>query len=249
MKKIIAIGGGEIGRPGFPVETTKIDKEIIKLTGKEKPKLLFIPTASADSESYYSTVEKHFGERLGCKTNVLYLIKNKPSKKEIEDKILKSDIVYVGGGNTLKMMRVWRKNKVDETLLKAHKKGIIMSGVSAGSICWFKYGNSDSRKFIDPAANLIKVAGLGLVDALNCPHYNFEAYRKADLKKMMKKTSGVAIALDNCCAIEIIDDKYKVITSKKTANAYKVYWKENKYYEEIIKKEKELKPLSQLLSK
>jgi dipeptidase E len=249
MKKIMAIGGGEIGRPGFSVETTQIDKEIIRLTGKKNPKLLFIPTASTDSESYYETVEKHFGKRLGCKTDVLYLIKNKPSKKEIEAKIFKSDIVYVGGGNTLKMMRIWRKNKVDEILLKAYEKGIIMSGVSAGSICWFKYGNSDSKKFIDPNASLMKVAGLGLINALNCPHYDFEAYRKADLKKMMKKTSGVAIAMDNCCAIEIIDDKYKIITSKKTANAYKVYWKGNEYHEKIIKKEKELKPLNQLLSK
>ncbi|MFH0804049.1 MAG: Type 1 glutamine amidotransferase-like domain-containing protein, partial [Candidatus Zambryskibacteria bacterium] len=58
MKKIIAIGGGEIGRPGFSVETTQIDREIINLTGKKNPRLLFIPTASADSESYYETVKK-----------------------------------------------------------------------------------------------------------------------------------------------------------------------------------------------
>ena len=61
MKKIIALGGGEIGRPGFPVETTKIDREIIKLTGKRKPKLLFLPTASSDSELYVNVVKKHFG--------------------------------------------------------------------------------------------------------------------------------------------------------------------------------------------
>jgi len=66
--KIVAIGGGEIGRPGFPVETTKIDKEIIALTGKKNPRLLFIPTASSDSESYYEVVKKHFGKRLGCST-------------------------------------------------------------------------------------------------------------------------------------------------------------------------------------
>lgn len=249
MKKIIAIGGGEIGRPGYPVETTKIDKEIIRLTGKINPKLLFIPTASSDSQDYYKTVEKHFGKKLGYKTDVLYLITNKLSKKEIENKILNSDIIYIGGGNTLKMMNIWKKIGINKILIKAYKKGIIMSGVSAGSICWFKYGNSDSRKFSNPNANLIKVTGLGLINALHCPHYNAEPYRKADLKKMMKKTSGVAIAMDNCCAIEIINNNYRIISSKKSANAYKIYWKENKYYEEIIKKEKELKPLNQLLSK
>ncbi|MFA6177874.1 MAG: Type 1 glutamine amidotransferase-like domain-containing protein [Candidatus Paceibacterota bacterium] len=251
MKKIIAIGGGEIGKPGYPIETTQIDKEIINLTGKKNPKLLFIPTASSDSEEYYWTVEKHFGKRLGCKVDVLYLLKNKLSKKEIEDKILKSDIVYVGGGNTLKMMQIWRKFGIDKILIKAHQKGIVMSGVSAGSICWFKNGNSDSRKFKNPKVNFnyIKISGLGLINALHCPHYDVEKKRKVDLKKMMKKTSGTAIAIDNCCALEVIDDKYRIITSKKTANAYKVYWKANKYYEEVIKKEKNFKSLSIFLVK
>jgi dipeptidase E len=71
MKKIVAIGGGEIGKPGYPVETTKIDKEILRLTGKKSPRLLFIPTASDDSELYFETVKKHFGKRLGCTTDVL----------------------------------------------------------------------------------------------------------------------------------------------------------------------------------
>jgi dipeptidase E len=249
-KKIVAIGGGEIGKPGYPVETTKIDKEIIKLTGEKSPKLLFIPTASSDSETYYNTVKKHFGKNLGCKIDVLYLIKNKLNKKEIENKILKSDIIYIGGGNTLKMMKIWKKTGVNKILINAYKKGVVMSGLSAGSICWFKYGNSDSRKFTNPNdASLIKVAGLGLINALHCPHYDAETHRKNDLKKMMKKTSGVAIAIDNCCAIEIINDKYKIISSKKSANAYRVYWKKNKYYEEIIKQEKKLKPLHQLLLK
>jgi dipeptidase E len=249
MKKIIAIGGGEIGRPGYSVETTQIDKEIINLTGKKNPTLLFIPTASSDSEGYCQVVEKYFGKKLGCKIKFLCLINNKLSKKTIEDTILNSDIVYVGGGNTLKMMQIWRKTGVDKILIKAHRKGIIMSGLSAGAICWFKYGNSDSRKFANPNTGLIKVTGLGLINVLYCPHYDFESIRKADLKKMMKKTPGVAIAMDNCCALEIIDDQYRIISSKKTANAYKVYWKANKYYEVVIKKEKVYKPLDLLLLK
>ncbi|MDO9399639.1 MAG: hypothetical protein Q7T79_03075, partial [bacterium] len=79
--------------------------------------------------------------------------------------------------------------------------------------------------------------------------YNFQKNRKPDLKKIMRKTTGIAIAIDNCCAIEIIDDKYRIISSKKLANAYKIYWKANKYFEEIIKKEKDLKPLNLLLKK
>ncbi len=226
--KIIAIGGGEIGRPGYPIETTKIDREIIKLTGKKAPKLLFIPTASNDSESYYKVVQKHFGQRLGCKTDVLYLIKNRISKKEIRDKIINSDIIYVGGGNTLKMLKVWKKMGVDRILKEAHKKGVVLSGLSAGSVCWFKYANSDSEKMINPSADYIKISGLGFVNALHCPHYDSEKDRKPSLKKMMKKVSGVAIAIDNCCAIEVVGKEYRVISSKPKANAYKVFWKQNK---------------------
>ncbi|MDD5011292.1 MAG: peptidase E [Phycisphaerae bacterium] len=249
MKKIVAIGGGEIGRGGYPVETVRIDKEIIRLTEKKRPKLLFVPTASRDSELYYETVKKHFGRRLGCRIDVLYLIKEQLNRKEIEKKILKSDIVYVGGGNTGKMLKTWRKAGVDRILKKACEKGVVLSGLSAGSICWFRWGNSDSRRLANPKAEMIKVCGLGLVKALYCPHYDFEKDRKKNLKKMMKKTAGVAIAVDNCCAIEILDNKYRIISSKPLANAYKVYWKANKYYEEVIKKDKEFKPLEGLLKK
>jgi dipeptidase E len=105
LGKIVAIGGGEM-KLG---ETTEIDREIIRLTGKTYPRLLFLPTASNDAVTYYDSVKQHFGKELGCQTDVLYLINDTPSLKEIEKKILGADAVYVGGGNTEKMMRVWRK--------------------------------------------------------------------------------------------------------------------------------------------
>lgn len=245
MKKIIALGGGQIAKS----ETIKIDKEIIRLTGKKNPRLLFLPTASSDSVTYYERVEKYFGKKLGCKIDVLYLIKEKYSQKEIKEKILTSDIIYVGGGNVIKMMKVWKKLGVDKILKQAYQKGIVLSGLSAGSICWFKYGNSDSLKFNSHNTGHTKVSGLGLINTLHCPHYDTEKERKPSLKKMMKKASGVAIAIDNCCAIEVMDDKYRIIDSKLRANAYKVYWKGGKYHEELIKKEKDFKLLKDLLKK
>jgi len=255
MGKIIALGGGEIGRPcdnnkGFyPAETTSIDKEIIAQTDKKNPKLLFIPTASSDSESYFEVVKKHFS-KLGCKIDVLYLIKNKFSKKQIKEKILSANIIYVGGGDTLKMMALWRKLKIDKILKKAHKNNIVLAGLSAGSICWFKYGNSDSRKSTSKNKQLIKVSGLKLINALHCPHYDVEKNRQKDLKRMMKSTPKiVAIAIDNCCAIEIINNKYRIIKSKPNAKAYKTYWKKGIYHKEEILLKKEFNNLDTLLKK
>jgi dipeptidase E len=244
MGTIIAIGGGET------LEANKtIHKRIVELSKKSKPNLLFLPTASGDPYEYFDKVDEHFSS-LGCVCDVLFLIKEKPSQKIISEKIEKADIIYVGGGNTFRMMKIWKKMGVDVLLKEAYTKGKILCGISAGSICWFKYGNSDSRKFNNPDADLIKVSGLNLINALHCPHYDSEADRKPDLKRMMKKTSGtVAIAIEDCCALEIIDDKYRVISSKATAQAYKVYWHSGEFIEEIIQKTKTYKLLKELISK
>ncbi len=244
MLKIIAIGGGSVRKRS----TLKIDKEIIQFSGKKNPKLLFIPTASSDSETYFAGIKKNF-ESLGCKADVLYLIKDPLSKKEIEKKILSSDIIYVWGGNTLKMMTLRRKLGVDKMLEKAAKKWIVLSGLSAGSICWFKCGNSDSRLFTSNSKQLIKVTWLGYINALHCPHYDSEKHRQKDLKRMMKNSPLVAIALEDNCAIQIQDKTYRIISSKKGAKGYKIYWKEWKYFKEEIIQTSKFSSLEELVRK
>lgn len=248
MGKIVAIGGGNIWKPGVLAKTTHIDKEIIKLSKKRKPKVLFIPTASKDSESYVINFKKHFSS-LGGVVDTLLLVREKPSKKEIKKKISSADIIYVGGGNTLQMMNKWNVLGVGKELHKAHKKGTVLSGLSAGAICWFSYGNSNSRKYTSGTNKLIKVSGLGLVDILYCPHYDTEKRRKADLKRMMKKTSRVvAIACEECTALEIVDEQFRIIKSKSSAKAYRIFWKNNKYVREELKN-KTFLPITLLLQK
>lgn len=232
--KIIAVGGGEISLS----ETLKIDQEIIDQSRKKNPRLLFIPTASSDSEGYVKGMKTYFGEKLGCQIDILYLLNKKINQSETEKTILSSDIIYVGGGNTLKMMKIWRRYNIDTILRKAGERGVVLSGISAGAICWFTCGSSDSRKFKNPQAKLIRVTGLNFVPFVLCPHYNVEADRKPDLKELMKRTPGVAIALDNCSAIEIIDAGYRILTSNNSARAYKVYWSNGEYFEEVCPPEK-----------
>lgn len=235
MKHIVAIGGGEIGRPGYPIETNEIDKRIITLSGKTNQKVLFLPTASTDSASYCETFKQHYGDRLGCDVSVLSMY-SKPARTIIEQAIESADIIYVGGGNTLKMMMLWRRMGVDELLTRAHERGAVLCGLSAGAICWFKGGLSDSRSFSSGGKvwSYIKVSGLNLVDILICPHFDGEPKRHPALKKMLKHSGEVAVALDNCSAIEIRDDKFRVLRSKPTAKAYKAHWTAGKYYVEEL---------------
>jgi dipeptidase E len=243
-RAIVAIGGGEIRTRG----TAAIDREIIRLSNKKNPKLLFIPTASSDSERYWKHVQEYFGEFLKCKTDVLFLIREQPSKEQIRRKILGADIIYVGGGNTLLMMRVWRRLGVDKLLMSAYENGTVLSGISAGSICWFDSGHSDSMSFYNPRKwKYINVRGLGLIRGIHCPHYNGMTRgvpRRKHFRDMIRKTGGTGIAIENNCAIEFIDGRlYRVISSKSYSRAYRLYKKGREVVAEQILQEKQLAPV------
>lgn len=235
-KTIVAIGGGKIATR----QTLPIDREIIRLSKKKNPRLLFIPTASSDSEIYWKQIQKYFGDFLKCQTDVLFLMKEKSSREQIRSKIAAADIIYVGGGNTLQMMRIWRRLGVDKQLIAAYRNGTVLAGVSAGSICWFDSGHSDSMSFYNPRKwKYINVKGLGLIHGIHCPHYNGKTGgvpRRKDFQKMMRKTGGVGIAIENNCAIEFRDGNvFKVLTSKPHAKAYRVFRREGKVVEEQIR--------------
>jgi dipeptidase E len=247
QRAIVAIGGGEIRKRG----TAPIDREIIHLTRKKHPKLLFIPTASSDSDRYWKHVQEYFGGFLKCKTDVLFLITEQISAAEIGRKIRWADIIYVGGGNTLQMMRVWRRVGVDKLLKSAYEKGTVLSGISAGAICWFDSGHSDSMSFTNPKDwKYINVKGLGLIRGIHCPHYNSRTRgvaRRKDFREMIWKTGGVGIAIENNCALVFIDGRfYKVIKSKEYAGAYRLFKAGGHMVTEQIPEEKQLAPVAAL---
>lgn len=244
MKKIITIGGGSLK------DNLHINKEIVKLTGKKKPKLLFIPTASSDEAKYVEAIEKNF-KALGCSVKNLLLLSQKYSKEELKNLILGADIIYVGGGNTLMMMRKWRRLGIDKLLKKAWKKGAVMCGSSAGSICWYESGHSDSMYYYNPKKwDYIRVHGLNFIPFINCPHYDSQTGRKKrknDFKRMMKKYPGqIGITCDDSVAIEYLGDKFRVLSNQKTSHAYRVYWKEGKFYEEKLENTSKFLPMKKL---
>jgi len=154
------------------------------------------------------------------------------------EKIQWADIIYVGGGNTLKLMNLFRKYRIDELLRDAYHQNKVLCGLSAGAICWCAYGNSDSRKYTSESEKLIKVTGLGFLPILMCPHYDVDTHRRGSLKDMMRTTYKMpALALDNGAALKVIDDKYKIITSAIGAKATKCFWKNSEYIERPLEKD------------
>jgi dipeptidase E len=246
-RAIVAIGGGQIRTRG----TAAIDREIIRLSAKKNPKLLFVPTASSDSERYWKHAQEYFGGFLKCKTDVLFLMKEQPSNEQIRSKILAADIIYVGGGNTLQMMRIWRRLGVDKLLRAAYENGTVLSGISAGAICWFESGHSDSMSFYDPRKwKYINVRGLGLIPGIHCPHYDGRTRgvpRRKDFRDMILKIGGIGIAIENNCAIEFLDGRlYRVIRSKGKARAYKVYRSGGEVVAKQIRHQKQFAPVEAL---
>jgi len=238
MGKIVAIGGYEYhGRDDAVIKTPiVIDREIVKLSGKKKPKVLFVPTASSDSERYRRAISNLYHGKLECVYDELLLIAEKPSKKEITQKIQFADIIYVGGGNTLMMMKKFRRLGVDKLLKRAYKDGKVLCGVSAGSMCWFEYGISDSLQFYDKkTTKYIRVTCLGILPGTNNPHFGSlkydKGYRTKGMKEIMKRTKGLCFAVPDACAVAFVNGKMRVLGNEKVSKAW---WENGKYFVEEV---------------
>ena len=213
MKVIIPIGGGNIENR----TTEVIDKYIISLIKKENKKVLFIPTASGDFESYINKFKEYYTS-LNCEVDTLLLLST-TNDNLIRSKIFSSDIIYIGGGNTAKMMRIFKRTHVNEYLKLAYEKGIILTGLSAGAMAYFANGYSDSNRSTNPNASLTEVKCLNLIPYCFCPHYNENERKSFD--DFIKNKNFNGLALDDDCALIYIDNEiHGIIKSNKNANGY-----------------------------
>ena len=139
----------------------------------------------------------------------------------------KADIIFVGGGNTKSMLAVWKEWKLDKLLMKAYNRGVVLSGVSAGAICWFETGVTDSW-----ASNLNVIDCLGMLKGSCCPHYNSEKNRRPSVHKYIteKRLSSV-YAIEDGAAVHFKNDvAYKNISFIEDAKVFKV-----KGYQDMVK--------------
>ena len=210
MKQIIAIGGGGFGRS---IVELKIEKYIFEQASMAKPNICFIPTATGDDQNYIENFYKAF-DSLGAKTSHINFFKR---TIDLEKHIAGQDIIFVGGGNTKSMLAVWKDWGLDELLRDAYENGTVMSGVSAGAICWFEKGITDSW-----AHDLAVMDCLGFVNGICCPHYDEEPARRPFVEKVLKDdTIDHCLSIEGNCALHVKNDKaFRAINFGKNKNSY-----------------------------
>ncbi|SHF22569.1 Peptidase E [Seinonella peptonophila] len=225
MRQIIAMGGG-----GFSMEKENplLDLYILAQSQKEKPRVCFVPTASGDAEGYIQKFYRCF-EKFECETAHLSVFK---APIDLEGFIAEQDIFYVGGGNTRNLLLLWKDWKIDELLRRAYQKGAILTGLSAGSICWFEQGVTDSFP-----GKLSSLECLGLLKGSNCPHYDGEKERRPSYHKLIENgemTDGYAA--DDGVALHYINESlHRVVSSRENAKAYSVKKEEGSVVESEVR--------------
>ena len=219
MGKIVAISGGDLE------STNSLNLFAIELTEKETPNVLFIPTASYDSEEYIKKIESYYN-KYNCQVDSLCLYTNTYTSKEIEAKFQNADLIYVGGGDTESMIKKWKEFFVDKLILKAYENGCVISGISSGAIFWFKYGHSDSDYFSNPDNWEYRlVEGLDVFNVAFCPHYNESGRHSFD--DMLLDIKEVGLALENDTAFIVIDKLKYIKKAHNNAHAYMIVYKDN----------------------
>lgn len=214
MRHIIAMGGG-----GFSMdpENYLLDLYVLKQTKKTRPKVCFLPTASGDSEGYVTRFRNAF-EKHSCEPSSLSLFRL--PTRDLESYILEKDVIYVGGGNTKSMLALWREWGLDVILQKAWEQGVILAGLSAGSICWFEEGLTDSY-----GDKLAPLQGLGWLKGSNCPHYDGEVKRRPEYQKYIQTgLMQAGYAADDGVALHFMGTELgRAVSSHLNSQAYYVY--------------------------
>ena len=253
-KKIVAIGGGSNGAR-HPYELAAQDREIIHLTKKEHPNVLFLAHAQPvkAQESCFLEAKNVFEARYGCFCKDLKSdeLTDLNAAKALVDW---ADIIYEAGGNTLDMVALWKETGFDLLLKQGWENGKVMCGISAGANCWFRECSSDSLKIkYGDDQPLIGMECLGFVDGLFVPHCD-EAGRLQNAKDLLKESDQIGLSVSNCAALEIVDDMYRLITGEALYHkvrpfAQKSYWQDGEYFVSSIEESSEFKPLEELFSK
>jgi dipeptidase E len=213
--QIVAMGAGRaiMERPDDPLHTYILD-----LSETPEPRVMFLPTASGDDASYIVAFYETYN-RLSCKPSHLKLFYRE--ELELRDYVMRHDIIHVGGGNTANMLDVWRRHGLDVILRDAWSAGKVLCGGSAGAICWFEGGVTDSFGTKRLAA---LNDGLEILAGSLCPHYDVDSLRAPAYHEMLSSGALPAgYAADDQVALHFVGTSFHTaVTSRPDGKAYKV---------------------------
>lgn len=224
-RKILIAGGG-FG--------TEFIRYMAELTGKDRPRLCYLPTASADSP--YGTIRWF---QVCAALDVVPFVQESfissySSPQGWDEIFLSMDGIVVSGGNTLNQQAIWKAQGIDQVLRDAWDRGIVLGGASAGSLCWFEEGTTDSRP-----KELTKVECLGFLKGSHSPHYDGEAQRRPAYHQLIE--TGVlkpGYACDNYAGIYFEDNEVKrVVAARPGAKVYYVGLENGKAVERVMEPE------------
>jgi dipeptidase E len=209
-RHIVGLGGG-----GDTVEgTNRLYEYILDLAGKEHPSVLFIPTASAENPEYIVW----FYERFAPRADARHLNTFPWPPENVRDLILSQDVINVGGGSTANMLAIWKVHGIDTALREAWENGVVLCGASAGMICWFEAGVTDSF-----GPQLEGMDCLGFLPGSACPHYDGEAQRRPRYRELIEGGFAEGVAADDGVGIHYVGTEIaEVVTCRPGAAAYRV---------------------------
>lgn len=214
--QIVAFGGG-----GFSMEAGNplLDDYVLSLTGSDRPRVCFIPTASGDADHYVVRFYRTFSQQ--CETSHVSLFRRDRGagavEGDLEAHLLSQDLIYVGGGSVVSLLGAWRAHGLDRILKAAWRKGVVLCGLSAGSLCWF----SEAVTAFHGAPSVVR--GLGLLPFSNCVHYDGEPQRREEYRRFVGDGVRPGFAADDGAALHFEHRRLaQVVSSRPRAQAYHV---------------------------
>ena len=211
--QIVAFGGG-----GFSMESGNplLDDYVLGLTGSDRPRVCFLPTASGDADHYVVRFYRAFAADR-CEPSHISLFRREQGPPDIRSHLLAQDLIYVGGGSVTSLLGVWRAHGIDQILREAWAHGAVLCGLSAGSLCWFAEGVSGFHGPPTP------IAGLGLLPFSNCVHYERDGTRRAAYHQAVAQGMRPGYAAEDGAALHFADTELvRVVSSRPQARGYRV---------------------------
>jgi peptidase E len=217
VPQIVAFGGG-----GFSMDAGNplLDEYVLGLTGSDRPRVCFIPTASGDADHYVVRFYRAFSPAV-CEPSHVSLFRRDRGggqvEGDLEAHLLAQDLIYVGGGSVVSLLGTWRAHGLDDILRRAWRSGVVLCGLSAGSLCWFAEAVTAFH------GRPQRVDGLGLLPWSNCVHYDGEPERRVEYHRFVGDGMRGGYAADDGVALQFTERELQsVVTSRRGRRAYRV---------------------------